>query len=118
MKTIRPELIRQRKRRIRQRLEHSARHDRGRPMLAGANLRYELAEKAGGTAYGGLAAIHAYAVKIGLPHRIDNALHLFKKTLSRSTIAIEKQIKKLQEIGVIRRVGPDKGGRWKVLKQI
>jgi len=50
-------------------------------MLAGANLRYGLAEKAGGTAYGGLAAIHAYAVKIGLPHRIDNALHLFKKHL-------------------------------------
>jgi len=50
-------------------------------MLAGANLRYELAEKAGGTAYGGLAAIHAFAKKIGLPNRIDNGLHLFKKHL-------------------------------------
>jgi len=50
-------------------------------MIAGNNTRYELAEKAGGTAYGGLAAIHAFANKIGLPEQIDNALHLFKKHL-------------------------------------
>lgn len=50
-------------------------------MIAGSNLRYELAEKAGGTSYGGLAAIHAFAKKIRLPDRIDNALQLFKKHL-------------------------------------
>jgi len=44
-------------------------------MIAGTNLHYELAEKAGGTAYGGLAAMDAFAKKIGLPNRIDNALH-------------------------------------------
>lgn len=48
-------------------------------MIAGSILRYELAEQAGGTASGGLAAIHAFAKKIRLPDRIDNALHLFKK---------------------------------------
>jgi hypothetical protein len=50
-------------------------------MIAGANTRYELAHKAGGTAYGGLAAIVAFAKKIRLPDRIDAALHLFKKHL-------------------------------------
>lgn len=50
-------------------------------MIAGGNLRYELAHKTGGTSYGGLAAIHAFAQKIGLPKRVDAALHLFKKHL-------------------------------------
>ncbi len=50
-------------------------------MIVGTNLYYELAEKAGGTAYGGLAAKDAFAKKIGLPNRIDNAHHLLKKHL-------------------------------------
>ena len=50
-------------------------------MIAGANTRYELASKSGGTAYGGVAAIQAFAQKIGLPKCIDAALHLFKKHL-------------------------------------
>ena len=81
MKTIKADLIRQRKRRIQRRLKNSASHDRGQPMLAGANTGYELAEKAGGTAYGGLAAIHAMAQKLKLPQRIDQKLHLFRKHL-------------------------------------
>ena len=81
MKTIKSDLIRRRKRRMRQRLEQSAASDRGRPMIQGANTSYELAQKAGGTSYGGVAAIHAFAKKFRLPDRIDNALHLFKKHL-------------------------------------
>lgn len=81
MKTIKADLIRRRKRRIHRRLDNSARYDRGVPMIAGSNTRYELAQKAGGTAYGGLAAIHAFGKKLGLSERIDNALHLFKKHL-------------------------------------
>ena len=50
-------------------------------MIAGANTRYELAEKTGGTAYGGIAAIHNLAKKINLPARIDEKLQLFKKHL-------------------------------------
>jgi hypothetical protein len=50
-------------------------------MMIGNNTRYELASKAGGTAYGGVAAINAFANKIGLPKRIDDSLHLFKKHL-------------------------------------
>lgn len=78
MKTIKEDLIRKRKRRIENRLEKSAAHDRGRPMLSGGNTAYEIAQKTSGTAYGGVAAIHAFAKKIGLPKRIDVALHLFK----------------------------------------
>ncbi|MCA9140298.1 MAG: IS1380 family transposase [Planctomycetales bacterium] len=48
-------------------------------MIRGANASYQLAEKSGGTAYGGMAAIDAFVKKIGLPNRIDQALHLFKK---------------------------------------
>lgn len=35
-------------------------------MIQGANTSYELAQKADGTAYGGVAAVHAFAKKIGL----------------------------------------------------
>ncbi len=81
MKTIKSELIRRRKQRMKKRLANSSSHDRGEPMMTGNNTRYELASKAGGTAYGGIAAIDAFAKKIGLPKRIDDALHLFKKHL-------------------------------------
>ena len=79
MKTIKAQLIRQRKRRIQRRLDKSAGYDRGEPMISGSNTRYELAQKAGGTAFGGLAAVHAFAQKLRLPERIDQKLHVFKK---------------------------------------
>lgn len=50
-------------------------------MIQGSNTAYELGRSVSGTAYGGLAAIHAFAKKIGLPDRIDEVLHLFKKHL-------------------------------------
>jgi len=47
--------------------------------------------------------------------------HISKKELSLkvgiSTTAIDKHIKKLKEMGFLRRIGPDKGGHWEVLKQ-
>jgi hypothetical protein len=81
VKIIKADLVRRRNRRIAKRLAESSSHDRGEPMMAGNNTRYELASKAGGTAYGGMAAIDAFAKKIGLPKRIDDSLHLFKKHL-------------------------------------
>ncbi len=78
MKKIKAELIRQRKRRIRNRLAQSSAYDRGRPMMQGGNTHYELAQKAGGTAYGGMAAINGFVKKIGLTEAIDDHLHLFK----------------------------------------
>lgn len=61
------------------RLQDSSNVDNCKPVISGGNVRYELASKAGGTAYGGMAAIVAFAKKIRLPDRIDTALHIFKK---------------------------------------
>jgi ATP-dependent DNA helicase RecG len=35
--------------------------------------------------------------------------------VSISTTAIDKNIIKLKELGLLRRVGPDKGGHWEVI---
>lgn len=40
-------------------------------MFSAENVQYELADKAGGTAYGGIAAVHAFVQKIGLPDAIN-----------------------------------------------
>lgn len=71
MKRIRSQVIQRRKRRIERRLQTSSAADRGGPMFSHQNVRYELAEKAGGTAYGGIAAVHAFVKKIGLAEAID-----------------------------------------------
>ena len=42
---------------------------------------------------------------------------VISEKLGLTTRAIEKQMVKLQESGLIRRVGPDKGGHWEVLKE-
>ncbi len=39
------------------------------------------------------------------------------KTLGISVVHVNKNMKKLQEQGLIRRVGPDKGGHWEVIEQ-
>ena len=39
------------------------------------------------------------------------------ETLSMSTRGVEKNIKKLQSIGVLSRIGPDKGGYWQVNRE-
>lgn len=38
------------------------------------------------------------------------------KNISLSITAVENNIKKLKEKGIIQRIGPDKGGYWEVLK--
>jgi hypothetical protein len=52
-------------------------------MMAGSNTRYGLAEKAGGTAYGGVVVTQAFVKKIRLPDRIDKAL--MSSSLRRTT---------------------------------
>ena len=39
------------------------------------------------------------------------------KTLGISVVHVNKNMKKLQEQSLIRRVGPDKGGHWEVIEQ-
>jgi hypothetical protein len=70
-----------RKRRILRRLEHQPGVERPEPMLAAANIRYEIAEKVRGIAPGGIGAIHLLARKAGLIRDIDENLHLLKRHL-------------------------------------
>lgn len=79
MKAIRPRVIQRRKRRIEQRLRASSSADRGSPMFSPQNVRYELAEKAGGTAFGGIAAVHAFVQKIGLAAAIDRHVNVLAR---------------------------------------
>ena len=37
--------------------------------------------------------------------------------VGKSTRTVERQIKQLKEQGKIERIGPDKGGYWKIIKQ-
>ena len=37
------------------------------------------------------------------------------KILRISTTSVEKNIAKLKQKGILKRVGPDKGGRWEVM---
>ena len=39
------------------------------------------------------------------------------KIVGLSRRGVEKNIKKLQEHGILKRVGPDKGGHWEVLEE-
>jgi hypothetical protein len=47
-------------------------------MFRAPNIRYEVAQRAVGTPYGGVALIHQLAKSLGLPAAIDERLHLFK----------------------------------------
>ena len=38
------------------------------------------------------------------------------KKLDISTTAIENNLVKLKELGIIMRIGPDKGGYWEIIK--
>ncbi len=40
------------------------------------------------------------------------------KKIKISTTAIEKNIAKLKKLKIIERIGPDKGGYWKIVKNI
>jgi hypothetical protein len=70
-----------RKRRLARRLEHRPGVERPEPMLAAANIRYELAERVRGIAPGGIGAMHLLARKLGLIEEIDRHLHLLKRHL-------------------------------------
>lgn len=56
-------------------------HDCSRPMLGGTGVRYDLAGRAIGTAYGGLGLVRQLVDRLGLAGRIDERLHLFKRHL-------------------------------------
>jgi hypothetical protein len=67
-----------RKRRIAKRLRPRKFAQRARPMLAGGNIQYQLAERTRAIAHGGIGSIHLLARKVGLIDAIDRELHVLK----------------------------------------
>jgi hypothetical protein len=68
-----------RKRRLKRRLDkYNFPDDLSRPMLRGPTPRFELAERALGTAHGGIALAQQLVREIGLAEAIDRRLVLFK----------------------------------------
>lgn len=47
----------------------------------------------------------------------DNSISIsiMAKTVGISTTAVDNNLKKLKQKGVLRRIGPDRGGHWKIL---
>ncbi len=79
-KTIRKQLAR-RKRRVARRLDKRDLRGCERPMMTARNVRYEVGARTVATSYGGIAALHMLACKLGLPEAIDARLQLLKMHL-------------------------------------
>ena len=69
------------KRRILRRIENKPGVERHQPMLAAANIHYEIADRTRAIAPGGIGAIHLLARRVGLVQGIDEGLHLLKRHL-------------------------------------
>jgi len=66
-------------RRIEYRLRERQGDDQPRPIFRGGNIRYEIAERDRGLAYGGIGLIHLMARELRLPERINERLKLLKR---------------------------------------
>jgi len=73
-----PKILRNRKRRMEQRLAPRAWEDQPEPMLRASNIHYELSDKTRATGYGGIGAIHLMAQRLGLVEAINQNLELLK----------------------------------------
>ena len=72
--------ILQRERRgIQRRLSAAVAPNPGGPVLGGARIRYELAQRARGTAHGGMGLIAGLVREIGVAAEIDGAVHLLRQ---------------------------------------
>lgn len=67
-----------RKRRLERRVDKSNCEGCERPMMRPANIRYELATRTQGLAYGGLGTMRLLVQELGLAETIDRRLHLLK----------------------------------------
>ena len=65
-------------RRVEKQLKLAIRVNEDGPLLAGGNVRYELADKTRAISHGGIGAIQRLLRKVGLAKQIDDALHLLK----------------------------------------
>ena len=74
--------LRERKRRIQQRINPAAPDvDSTEPMFSARNIQYEIADRTHGIAAGGIGAVHLLARRVGLIEDIDRELHLLKRHL-------------------------------------
>ncbi len=72
-------VLEERRLRIEERLDPSWQEEMAEPMLAGTNLRYEMAARVQAIPCGGIGLIHEMVRSLGLPESIDEHVHLFKK---------------------------------------
>jgi hypothetical protein len=77
VKTTIKNRIRNAKRRIERRLE-GAREDAGRPVLSGAKIRVEMADRTRAIGHGGIGLVHQLAQATGLVAAIDRRVHVLK----------------------------------------
>jgi hypothetical protein len=73
--------LRQRKRRILKRIENRPGPESESPMITASNIQYELADRIGGLACGGIGALLLLARRTGLIATIDQKLQLLKRHL-------------------------------------
>ncbi len=70
--------LRQRKRKILNRLNKRSLLEHPGPMLNPGNIHYEMADRAGGITYGGIGAVQLLVKNLGLGRAIDSNLRIFK----------------------------------------
>ncbi len=70
--------LRQRKRKIRRRLDKTSLPEDMGPMLRPGNIQYEMSERVGGMHYGGIGAMQLLVRQLGLAEAINQRLRLFK----------------------------------------
>jgi hypothetical protein len=70
--------LRNRKRRIEYRLRDKEWAPQDRPMFAGSNLHFEIAERTRAIEAGGVPAMHALAIRVGLKRAIDERVQVLK----------------------------------------
>lgn len=78
MKTIVRRKLAREKRRIERRLESAVRVNAGAPVLSGANIEYEVADRTRAIAHGGIGVIQRVVKKSGLARKIDAKLDLLR----------------------------------------
>jgi hypothetical protein len=66
-------------RKIKRQLEQAVKGSGEKPMLAGSNIHYEIAEKTRGTAHGGIGLIQRLVKELGLAERIDQQVRVLKQ---------------------------------------
>jgi hypothetical protein len=76
-----PKILRDRKRRIEQRLRPRAWSEQGQPMFSGRNICYEMADKPQAISCGGIGVIHLLAQKIGLVEAINQKVEVLERHL-------------------------------------